>query len=135
MATDWHQAAFITPDKAFYQAKIQDHLNGICPESVLGDSHAPNEDRRFCVANQFGELLHVRTGQAGKFFQTRELKKRRLHFQLLKANRIFGNELLIDPSLLDENLQHSIKECNISAGGNGKPIICNVRSKNCASEA
>ena len=51
MSSDRHEPVFVAAHVATEEAKVHDHLHPVRAPRVLGNAHAPNQHRIFCVTD------------------------------------------------------------------------------------
>ena len=133
MAPDRHQPVLVATDVAAQQAKVQDHLHAVGPPRVLRDAHAPDEHRVFGVANQLGKLLNRLAAKAGLSLDVLPRYLLRFGAELLHIDRVLVDELVIQPALGKQNLEHSVQERDVAALRNREPIVSDVGAEQRAS--
>ena len=129
MATNRHDAVFVAADVTPRQREIENRLNPIPAKRVLGDAHAPDENGIFCIADEFGEFLHGRAVETRVFLQRLPVHRRQVGLQFLESRRVLVNEVLVNPSLGEEDFHHAREEGDVAALAYGEPVIGDVRSK------
>ena len=76
------------------------------------------------LAEAFGEAEHVGPRQSGAAFQRpprRELRD--LGLELVPAAGALGDEVAVDPVVLDQMLQHAVEEGDVAAGMDLEEVV------------
>ena len=126
MPADRHESALVAADVTLQEAQVEDHRDGIATEGVLGDAHAPDQDGRAGVADQFGEFLHAAARQAGLFFERGPIDFFRFRFEFGQAFGVLLDEIAVLPATRQNDFHHPVQERDITALRDGKPIIHEV---------
>src|SRR5258707_15717378 len=99
MTSDRHQTAPFPPNKSFGQSQVDNRIDIIFARGVLGDAHAPNEDRSLSVGDHTRKVLHsiaADTTNGVQFFPRSRLQA---FLHLVESDRGIPDEVLLHPSL------------------------------------
>ena len=134
MSADRHETAEITAHVAAHEPEVEDHRDAVAAVGVLSDAHAPDEHGRLGATDQRGKLFEVGDGQPARLRQRRQLVFRHLGPKRLETFRVVANERFIHSAALNQNLEHAVKERDVAALRDGKPVVTDVRAEERAAQ-
>ena len=110
-------------DVACHQSKIHNTVR--CPDSLISliDAHRPPEGYLLPVVDQIDKLQNLflrQTRMSDAPLEREGFDKFRKFFEVI---RMFLDELVIDPVILDENIRNCINEIQIASRRNSVPVI------------
>src|SRR5713101_4693548 len=123
MSTYWHQPGVRAADVSARELKVHNRADIVAAVAVLGNPHAPNDDRVAGLAESLREAVHLRLALPGAPFQIFPGEAARFCLGLLPAEGASGDKLAVYPIVLDQMFQHAVEECDVSASVDLEIII------------
>ena len=133
VAADRHEAALLPSDDAPREAQIHDRLDVVHPEPVVGDAHAPDEDRGLGLMVHPREVEHPILRDARLPLELLPGLGQDFHADRVEARRVLLDEVLVDPAVFDEMPQHAIDECDVAARVDREELVREPRAEQRAS--
>ena len=128
VASNRHETAFLAANDPSGEPEVHDRLHVVHAEPVVRDPHAPDEDRGPRLMVHPGEREHPVPGHPGLPLELLPGQRRELDPQVVEARRMFLDERLVDPAVVDEVLQDAVDEGDVAPRVDREEFIGEARA-------
>ena len=132
VTADRHQPAALAPYPAARQGQVDDRADVVLAALVLGDAHAPDEDSVAGSREERGELRDPLARRAGDRLELLPACLGGHAPDPVEPLGVGTDELLVDPSGLDQVLERADEETDVAAGIDGEELVGDLRPEQCA---
>ena len=129
MAADGHEARPLPPDHAPGQGQVDQRLDVLDAEPVLGDPHAPDDDRRSGLGVHAGEAEHLFPRRSGVALEGVPLLRPQRVGERLEPRRVLAHESVVHPPVLHQVLEDAVEEGDVSAGVDREEVVREPRAE------
>src|SRR6516225_5180467 len=129
VSSDRHEPGPLPSYPPTRETDIDQRFDGFGTVRVLSELHRPNKNAILGVPQHFSEAPHLLAGRAAFPFEEIPPLFFDLGLHRLKTHCVLQDEVMIHPSFSNKDLEDAIQKRQIPTRIDGKPLICDFRSK------
>ena len=129
VAPNGHQSRVRTAHVATSQLKVDDGAHVVAAVAVVSNAHAPHDDSGPRLAERLSEAEHVGAREPRAALERVPREPARFGFYSIPAHRAAGDEFPVQPIVLDQVLEDSVKEWNVPANVDLEEVVGDAGSE------